>query len=86
MGLPNKPCILFQLELNVKKIELFWPSCDGSRLQDGLFPPNIERPRLSVKLLGGVVSRNGRFIKELVMKRDVKAVELMHLLPQLRDP
>ena len=32
------------------------------------------------------MSRDGGFIRELVMKRAIKAVELMHLLPQLRDP
>ena len=32
------------------------------------------------------MSRDGGFIRELTMKRDIKAVELMHLLPQLRDP
>ena len=74
------------LELNVQKTELFWPSCDGSRLQEGLFPQDIARPMLGVKLLGGAVSRDNAFIKELAMKRVVRAVELMHLLPQLRDP
>jgi hypothetical protein len=39
-----------------------------------------------VKLLGGVVSRDTGFIEEVAMKRVVRAVELMHLLPQLRDP
>jgi hypothetical protein len=39
-----------------------------------------------VKLLGGVVSRDKGFIKEVVMKRAVRAVELMHLLSKLRDP
>ena len=24
------------LELNIKKTELFWPSCDGSKFRDGL--------------------------------------------------
>ena len=73
----------FGLELNVCKTELFWPSCDGLKLREGLFPDGIARPVLGVKLLGGAVSKDDGFIRELVMKRVVKAVELMHLLPQL---
>jgi len=41
---------------------------------------------LGVKLLGGAVSRDKGFIEELAMKRASRAAELMHLLPQLRDP
>ena len=66
-------------------MEIFWPSCDGSKIRKGLFPSDIGRPWSMVKLLGGVVSRDKGFIKEVVMKRAVRAVELMHLLPQLRD-
>jgi len=39
-----------------------------------------------VKLLGGAVSRDKGFIEGLAMKRAFRAAELMHLLPQLRDP
>ncbi|KAL6500200.1 hypothetical protein OROHE_025566 [Orobanche hederae] len=39
-----------------------------------------------MKLLGGAVSRDGDFIKELSKKRASRAIDLMHLLPQLRDP
>jgi hypothetical protein len=39
-----------------------------------------------MKLLRGAVSRDIVFIKDLTMKRVVRAVELMHLLPQLKDP
>jgi hypothetical protein len=39
-----------------------------------------------VKLLGRVVSRDRGFIEEEAMQRAVRAVELMHILPQLRDP
>ena len=73
------------LELNIRKIELFWPSCDGRKLREGLFPVDIGRPVLGVKLLGGAISRDGGFIEGLAIKRAVKAVELMHLLPQLGD-
>ncbi|MCI50113.1 hypothetical protein A2U01_0071357, partial [Trifolium medium] len=41
---------------------------------------------LGVKLLGGAVSRDKSFIEGVAMKRTVGAVELMHLLPQLKDP
>jgi hypothetical protein len=39
-----------------------------------------------VKLFGGDVSRDKDFIEEVAMKRVVRVVELMHLLPKLRDP
>ena len=74
------------LELNILKTELFWPSCDGRKRREGLFPVGIGRPVLGVKLLGGAVSRDGGFIEGLAMKRAAKEVELMHLLPQLGDP
>ncbi|KAL5703887.1 hypothetical protein ACHQM5_022381 [Ranunculus cassubicifolius] len=74
------------LELNIRKTELFWPSCDGMKLRDGLFPRDIARPLLGVKLLGGAVSRDRGFIEGLAMRRANKAIELMHLLPQLGDP
>ncbi|KAI3721949.1 hypothetical protein L2E82_32969 [Cichorium intybus] len=74
------------LELNIKKTEIFWPSCDGRKLRDGCFPADIGRPSLGVKLLGGAVSRDAGFISGLALKRAVKAVDLMGLLPQLCDP
>jgi hypothetical protein len=74
------------LHLHIRKTEIFWPSCDGNKLREGLFPSDIGRPTLGVKLLGGAVSRDKGFIKGVAMKRAVRAVELMHLLPQLKDP
>ena len=44
------------LELNIKKTEIFWPSCDGRKLREGLFPVDIRRPPLGVKLLGGLLA------------------------------
>ena len=44
------------LELNIRKTEIFWPSCDGNKHRGGLFPADIGRPTLGVKLLGGAVS------------------------------
>nr|GFD33490.1 reverse transcriptase domain-containing protein [Tanacetum cinerariifolium] len=40
------------LELNIKKIEVFWSSCNGVNVKDGLFPCDIGRLTLAVKLLG----------------------------------
>jgi hypothetical protein len=69
------------LDLNIRKTKIFWPSCDGTNLCEGLFPSNIGRPLCRVKLLGGTVSRDRGFIEEVSMNRVVKAIELMHLLP-----
>ena len=41
------------LKLNIKKTEVFWPSCNGLKAQEGIFPAGIERPDRGVKLLGG---------------------------------
>ena len=74
------------LELNINKTEVFWPSCNGLKVQDGLFPHGIGRPSLGVKLLGGAVSQDAGFISSLAVKRASRAVELMSHLPSLRDP
>ncbi|GJV46420.1 reverse transcriptase domain-containing protein [Tanacetum coccineum] len=52
----------------------------GKTLEAGLhvfFPPNIARPLLGVKLLGGPASVDFDFCNELVMKRVAKTIELM---------
>ncbi|GJU45530.1 hypothetical protein Tco_1202796 [Tanacetum coccineum] len=41
------------LKLNINKTEVFWPSCNRVKVKDGLFPRDIGRPMLGVKLLGG---------------------------------
>ncbi|GJV03634.1 hypothetical protein Tco_1337203 [Tanacetum coccineum] len=74
------------LELNIKKTDIFWPSCNGMKLREGLFPVDIRRPSSSVKLLGGAVSRDAHFISGLAMRRAANVVDLMGLLPQLYDP
>ncbi|XP_052621089.1 uncharacterized protein LOC111879644 [Lactuca sativa] len=74
------------LQLNIKKTELFWPSCDGRKLREGLFLTDIGRPHLGVKLLGGAVSRDASFISRLAIKRVENVVNLICLLPQLSDP
>ncbi|GJZ75315.1 hypothetical protein Tco_0639780, partial [Tanacetum coccineum] len=68
------------------KTEIFWPSCNGTKLREGLFPVDIRRPSLGVKLLGGAVSRDTDFISGLALRRAANAVDLMSLLPQLHDP
>nr|GEW29921.1 putative reverse transcriptase domain-containing protein [Tanacetum cinerariifolium] len=78
------PCL--GLELNIKKTEIFWPSCNGMKLQEGLFPVDIRRPSSVVKLLGGAVSRDTYFISGLAMRRSANAVDLMSLLPQTCQP
>ncbi|PWA43054.1 reverse transcriptase domain-containing protein [Artemisia annua] len=54
--------------------------------REGLFPNDIGRPSLGVKLLGGAVSRDAGFISGLVKKRASSAIDMMRLLPQLGDP
>lgn len=51
-----------------------------------LFHSNIERPTLGMKLLVGYISRYEGFIEGFSMKSATRVVELMHLLPHLRDP
>lgn len=74
------------LKLNIQKTEVFWPSCNGLKMQQGLFPGEIGRPDRGVKLLGGAVSRDEGFISALAVKRAWRAVELMKRLPLLGDP
>ncbi|GJW29230.1 putative reverse transcriptase domain-containing protein [Tanacetum coccineum] len=52
----------------------------------GLFPVDIRRPSLGVKLLGGAASRDIYFNNGLAMRRAVNVVDLIGLLPQLHDP
>ncbi|GJS64234.1 hypothetical protein Tco_0678798 [Tanacetum coccineum] len=74
------------LKLNIKKTEIFWPSCKGVKLREGLFPVDIRRPSLGVKLLGGVVSRDTHFITGMAVRGAVNVVDFMSLLPELHDP
>ncbi|GJV83123.1 putative reverse transcriptase domain-containing protein [Tanacetum coccineum] len=55
---------------------------DTKEVKEGLFPYDIRRPTLGVKLLGGAVSRDAGFISSLAVKRASRAVELMSLLPR----
>nr|GEU73243.1 putative reverse transcriptase domain-containing protein [Tanacetum cinerariifolium] len=58
---------------------------DITKLCEGLFHVDIQRPSLGVKLLGGAISRHVNFISRLAMRRAVSAIDLMSLLPQLHD-
>lgn len=42
----------FELELNIRKIEVFWNVIDPRISQDKLFPSNIGRPQDGVKSFG----------------------------------
>ncbi|KAK2400724.1 hypothetical protein QL285_050395 [Trifolium repens] len=54
----RETCPGLGLDLNIRKTGIFKPSCDGNKLREGLFPSDIGRPTLGVKLLGGAVSRS----------------------------
>nr|GEX82751.1 hypothetical protein [Tanacetum cinerariifolium] len=58
------------------------PSCNGVKVKDGLFPRDIGRLTLGVKLLGDATSLHAGFISSLAVKRAFRAVELMSLLPR----
>nr|GEW80994.1 putative reverse transcriptase domain, PPM-type phosphatase domain, protein phosphatase 2C family [Tanacetum cinerariifolium] len=71
------------LELDIKKTKIFWPSCNGINLRDGLFPVNIRRASLGVKLFRGAVSRDTYFISRLAIRIAANAVALI-LLHKIR--
>nr|GEV77990.1 putative reverse transcriptase domain-containing protein [Tanacetum cinerariifolium] len=72
-----------RLELNIKKTKIFWPSFNGVKLREGLFPVDIRRSSLGVKLLGGDVSRDTYFICGMAMRRVANVVDLMMRLASL---
>ncbi|XP_026396172.1 uncharacterized protein LOC113290799 [Papaver somniferum] len=74
------------LHLNITKTELFWPTPDPRSLIPGVFPDNIGRPSTGVKLLGGPVSLDLQFCKEMVMQRVTKTINLMSVVKKLKDP
>ncbi|KAI3822707.1 hypothetical protein L1987_10303 [Smallanthus sonchifolius] len=74
------------LRLNIRKTEVFWPTCNGVKVRPGLFPNEIGRPERGVKLLGGAVSCDASFISGLTAKRATRAVNIMGHLPLLPDP
>ncbi|XP_026442600.1 uncharacterized protein LOC113342194 [Papaver somniferum] len=74
------------LHLNITKTELFWPTPDQRSLIPGIFPANIGRPSTGVKLLGGPVSLDLQFCKEMVMQRVTKTINLMSVVKKLKDP
>ncbi|GJV76459.1 hypothetical protein Tco_1508043, partial [Tanacetum coccineum] len=74
------------LFLNVDKTELFWPVEDPRSKMDGVFPINISRPLNGVKLLGGSVSLDEGFCRDLALKRVSKTISLMEAIHKLYDP
>ncbi|GKA82699.1 hypothetical protein Tco_0789447, partial [Tanacetum coccineum] len=74
------------LFLNVDKTELFWPVEDPRSRTEGVFPINISRPLNGVKLLGGSVSLDEGFCRDLALKRVSKTISLMEAIHKLHDP
>ncbi|XP_026384575.1 uncharacterized protein LOC113280132 [Papaver somniferum] len=74
------------LFLNIRKIELFWPSPDPRASTICVFPPDISRPEKGVKLLGAPVSLDAQFNADMVVKRVHKIVELIDAVEKHGDP
>ncbi|GKE45000.1 putative reverse transcriptase domain-containing protein, partial [Tanacetum coccineum] len=74
------------LFLNIDKTELFWPVEDPRGKVEGIFPINISRPLNGVKLLGGSVSLDADFCRDLTLKRVSKTISLMEAIHKLHDP
>lgn len=74
------------LHLNISKTELFWPSPDPRSYFQGVFPDDIGRPTVGVKLLGGPVSLDTQFCSDMVMARVHKTLQLMSSIRKLKDP
>jgi hypothetical protein len=74
------------LFLNVDKTELFWPVEDPRSRVEGVFPINIARPINGVKLLGGSVSLDEGFCRDLASKRVAKTIHLIEAINKLNDP
>jgi hypothetical protein len=74
------------LFLNVDKTELFWPVEDPRSRVEGVFPINIARPLTGVKLLGGPVSLDEGFCRDLASKRVSKTIHLIEAINKLNDP
>ncbi|GKC36716.1 hypothetical protein Tco_1049100 [Tanacetum coccineum] len=68
------------LELNSRPRDIFWPSCNGLKLREGLFHVDIRRPSSGVKLVGGAVSRDADFISGLAMRRERGATMTVDLI------
>ncbi|GJV23961.1 putative reverse transcriptase domain-containing protein [Tanacetum coccineum] len=84
--------LVYKIKDNCKLLLHAWylddetPSCNGTKLREGLFLVDIRRPSLGVKLLEGAMSRVADFISGLAMRRAVNAVDLMGLLPKTCQP
>jgi hypothetical protein len=74
------------LFLNVDKTELFWPAEDPRSRVDDMLPINIARPLNGVKLLGGSVSLDEGFCRDLASKRVSKTIHLIEAINKLNDP
>ncbi|GKB89853.1 hypothetical protein Tco_0962125 [Tanacetum coccineum] len=74
-----------RLFLNVDKTERFRPVEDPRGRMEGVFPINISRPLNGVKLLGGSVSLDLGFCRNLALKRVSKTISLMEAIYKLHD-
>ncbi|XP_026410584.1 uncharacterized protein LOC113305798 [Papaver somniferum] len=72
------------IHLNIKKTEIFWLVVDPRSLDDSVFPLDIGRPFIGVKLLGGSVSFDLQFCSDLIWARVDKTVTLMDVIKKLK--
>ncbi|GKB15918.1 putative reverse transcriptase domain-containing protein, partial [Tanacetum coccineum] len=74
------------LFLNVDKTEIFWPVKDPRSRVKGVFPINISCLLNGVKNLGGLVSLDEGFCRDLALKMVSKTISLMKAVHKLHDP
>lgn len=74
------------LHLNVNKTEVFWTTTDPRSFDPQVFPGNIGRPSFGVQLLGGLVSFDLQYCKDMVMNKLDKSLQLMNAVKKLKDP
>lgn len=66
------------LHLNITKSDVFWPSTNPRSFDPQVFLSSIGRPSSGIKLLGGPVSLDLKFCKDMVMSRVEKTIQLMN--------
>nr|GEV59109.1 RNA-directed DNA polymerase, eukaryota, reverse transcriptase zinc-binding domain protein [Tanacetum cinerariifolium] len=89
-NLVDRSALLHEIKDSCKLLLYAWYLGDGTIIGDSEEVARlldiIKRSSSGVKLLGGAISRDAYFISGLAMIRDVNAVDLLSLLPQLHDP
>lgn len=71
---------------NIKKILILWPNFDPRRDADAVFPTDIGKTQIGVKLLGGPVSLDTQFCCNMILERVEKSIYLIHNIRKLQDP